>query len=75
MDRIFRYLDTELTGNISLEQLKAINILNKSLIVPNDRLEKIMKAIDLDGTGKIDCAEFRGASLMIAISIDDIMIE
>jgi Ca2+-binding EF-hand superfamily protein len=30
-----------------------------------------MKAIDLDGTGNIDVAEFRGAVLMISTSITE----
>jgi hypothetical protein len=53
----FRFFDKDLDGEVSSDELKA-GLEQLHVALPDDRMQAVVKAIDRDGDGAIDLAEF-----------------
>jgi Ca2+-binding EF-hand superfamily protein len=48
-----------------------MNILDTKNTFEQDAIKEVLKAADLDGTGSIDVAEFRGSAMLINSNFSD----
>ena len=72
IDKIFRSLDTEFNGKLSIKQIYEMNILDTKNTFEQDAIKEVLNAADLDGTGSIDVAEFRGSAMLINSNFSDV---
>jgi len=71
IDRIFRALDTDFSGKLSNQQIRIMNMMDFDPFLKTKEFTKIIGAADLDGTGFIDSAEFRGATMLMICDLTE----
>jgi len=71
IDTVFRTVDTEFNGKLTIKQLEKICTLDTQNTISLDHFKHVLNAADLDGSQTIDSAEFRAATMMISYPIED----
>eukprot|EP00210_Caulerpa_lentillifera_P007276 g6958.t1 len=62
MKKIFQNIDTDQSGTITVDEFKQM-LQTKGSLIPDGELDKILKAVDIDGNGAIDYEEFLAATM------------